>query len=111
MNKEETLNHYEYKQRMEILKKHLGAAYYKTGELHNAIDDAMEEYASSRAENLVRQGDSRPVQKPEDETECREPCDPQVGCPHCADYWARMEHEGFWRNGKWTDKGMREILE
>jgi hypothetical protein len=60
-------------------------------------------------ETVVMQGVPQPVQKPEEEIECQEPCDPQVGCPNCADYWARMEHEGFWENGKWTDKGMKEM--
>ena len=32
---------YKYKQRMKILAKHLGDAYYHTGELHGRIDDAM----------------------------------------------------------------------
>ena len=45
------------------------------------------------------------------ENRCREPCDPDVGCEHCADYWQRMEHEGFWdrRRRRWTPKGWREI--
>lgn len=47
-----------------------------------------------------------------DETDCREPCDPDVGCPHCAEYWQRMEREGFWdaERHRWTDRGWKEIV-
>lgn len=47
-----------------------------------------------------------------EEVECQEPCDPDVGCPHCAEYWQRMEHEGFWdrERHRWTDRGWKEIL-
>ena len=34
-------NHYLYKQRMSVLEKHLGSAFYKTGELHSKIYDAI----------------------------------------------------------------------
>ena len=52
---EKTLkNHYEYNQRMKVLEKHLGKAFYKTGELHNKIDDAiLEMLNSNRLEKLV----------------------------------------------------------
>ncbi len=43
---------------------------------------------------------------------CERPCDPNTGCPDCAEYWTRMEHEGFWDRSQhqWTDKGWREML-
>ena len=43
---------------------------------------------------------------------CGRPCDPDLHTECCADYWARMEREGFWnrREHRWTDKGWREIL-
>lgn len=43
---------------------------------------------------------------------CMKPCDPDVGCEHCAGYWERMEVEGFWDgpHHRWTDKGWREII-
>lgn len=44
------------------------------------------------------------------EQECGEPCPPDNTCDYCEGYWQRMEHEGYWRNGRWTNKGWREIL-
>ena len=35
-----------------------------------------------------------------EESECRQPCDPNVGCPECAGYWERMEREGYWDGKK-----------
>lgn len=48
----------------------------------------------------------------DEEPECQEPCDPDSGCPHCAEYWQRMEHGGFWDRDRhrWTNRGWREIL-
>lgn len=43
------------------------------------------------------------------EQECGQPCDPQLGNECCAEYWARMEREGFWNGSRWTEKGWREI--
>lgn len=50
-------------------------------------------------------------QEPE-EPECQRPCDPDLNTECCAEYWQRMESEGFWnrRGHRWTDKGWREIL-
>ena len=47
----------------------------------------------------------------QDEPICGDPCDPQSDdiCDDCIEYWRRMEAEGFWRDGCWTDKGMREM--
>ncbi len=47
----------------------------------------------------------------DEENECSKPCNPDLDRECCADYWARMEHEGFWhREGhRWTAKGWREI--
>ena len=48
---------------------------------------------------------------PEDQ-HCGNPCepgDPNI-CEECEAYWARMVEEGFWRDGEWTDRGMRDIL-
>ena len=47
----------------------------------------------------------------EDTEECQKPCHPDFGCRECAEYWARMAHEGFWDSEKhcWTDKGFREM--
>ena len=52
---------------------------------------------------------SQPV---EEESGCRKPCDPDLGCPECADYWQRMVNEGFWDMDRhhWTEKGWREII-
>ncbi len=46
-----------------------------------------------------------------EEENCQKPCDPSIGCGWCADYWARMEREGYWNTAKheWTAKGMREM--
>ena len=46
-----------------------------------------------------------------EEDECRKPCDPALNRGCCADYWARMEREGFWdsERHRWTDKGWKEI--
>jgi len=48
----------------------------------------------------------------EPENDCRQPCDPAVGCPHCAGYWQRMVSEGLWdrERGRWTDKGWSDIV-
>ena len=46
-----------------------------------------------------------------EESECGKPCDPDHACDECAEYWDRMEREGYWnRPGhRWTDKGWHEI--
>lgn len=46
------------------------------------------------------------------EHQCQAPCDPDVGCPECAEYWQRMEDEGYWdmEQHRWTEKGWNEIL-
>ena len=32
-------------------------------------------------------------------------------CADCqADYEERMIHEGLWKNGSWTEKGIREFM-
>ena len=41
--------------------------------------------------------------------ECGKPCPPDDTCDECAEYWQRMKSEGYWRDGRWTDKGWREI--
>lgn len=41
---------------------------------------------------------------------CAEPCDPESGCEACDSYWRLMERQGFWLDGMWTDRGMREML-
>ena len=48
----------------------------------------------------------------ETESDCRQPCDPNVGCGECADYWQRMINQGFWdqTRQRWTEKGWREIM-
>lgn len=51
-------------------------------------------------------------EQPEDEHHsCEQPCDPNLDCSACADYWARMVDEGFWNveHHRWTAKGWREI--
>lgn len=47
------------------------------------------------------------------ETQCQEPCDPDVGCELCAGYWRYMEHEGLWDRDahRWTDPAWRRILQ
>ena len=45
----------------------------------------------------------------EEESECGKPCNPAHACDECADYWQRMEREGYWGPKGWTDKGWREI--
>ena len=47
----------------------------------------------------------------ENDDTCQHPCDPDVGCPECADYWSRMEAQGFWDRDRhrWTDKGWHEM--
>ena len=46
----------------------------------------------------------------EDEATCGNPCAPDMACEACELYWQRMRDEGFWKDGAWTDKGMREML-
>jgi len=50
--------------------------------------------------------------KLEPENDCRKPCDHDVNCPHCADYWARMQREGLWDKDRhrWTEKGWNDIV-
>ena len=61
MTDEKTLkNHYEYNQRMKVLEKHLGKAFYKTGEIHNKIDDAILEVLES---NRLEEGWIKPIEK------------------------------------------------
>jgi hypothetical protein len=43
------------------------------------------------------------------EVECGRPCNPKNPCDECVEYWNRMEREGYWKDGRWTDKGWREI--
>jgi hypothetical protein len=47
-----------------------------------------------------------------DEERCTKPCDPDLHRACCADYWARMEWEGFWepRAHRWTERGWKELL-
>lgn len=47
-----------------------------------------------------------------DEDICREPCDPDTGCPQCAGYWERMVNEGLWdwERHKWTEAGWKNII-
>lgn len=47
-----------------------------------------------------------------DETECGRPCAPEAACDECAEYWHRMQTEGYWdrERHRWTDKGWREIM-
>jgi len=45
----------------------------------------------------------------EDENECGKPCPPWDTCEECAEYWQRMKQEGYWKDGRWTDKAMREM--
>ena len=46
----------------------------------------------------------------DDPVECGRPCPPYSVCEDCDDYWTRMVEEGYWRNGRWTEKGWKEIL-
>ena len=48
----------------------------------------------------------------EEDRICEEPCHPQSGCEHCAEYWQRMVAEGMWDDvkGRWTDAGWSDIL-
>lgn len=46
----------------------------------------------------------------EDAQVCSNPCDPSDPCEECAEYWDRMRREGFWTDGRWTEKGWREIM-
>lgn len=47
------------------------------------------------------------------EDDCGRPCGPLSRCTGCAEYWQRMEREGFWNTQKneWTEKGWREMEE
>ena len=46
------------------------------------------------------------------DNECQCPCDPESGCPECAEYWNRMVREGYWdlQKHRWTHKGWNEII-
>ena len=46
----------------------------------------------------------------EPEEVCQSPCAPTATCVVCYAYWQRMEAEGFWQDGRWTEKGWREIM-
>lgn len=50
--------------------------------------------------------------KADNENSCHQPCDPDVGCPDCQEYWNKMVSEGYWDKSRhrWTDKGWREIM-
>ncbi|MFA6358616.1 MAG: hypothetical protein WCY09_08180 [Candidatus Omnitrophota bacterium] len=50
------------------------------------------------------------AQELEEESNCQNPCHPDDNCPECQDYWDRMRSEGLWKNGGWTDRGMKEML-
>jgi hypothetical protein len=45
-----------------------------------------------------------------DGDECGKPCPPENPCDDCAEYWHRMEVEGYWdhNNHRWTEKGWGE---
>jgi hypothetical protein len=45
------------------------------------------------------------------EDDCGRPCEPDLNRDCCAEYWDRMEREGFWnrRGHRWTAKGWKEI--
>ncbi len=53
-----------------------------------------------------------PTDLNDEKSDCKQPCDPDVGCGECAGYWERMEDEGYWdrNNHRWTNKGWKEIL-
>jgi hypothetical protein len=42
--------------------------------------------------------------------DCGSPCPPSAACEECDPYWQRMRDEGFWADGRWTEKGMRETV-
>ncbi len=44
-----------------------------------------------------------------DDVRCGGPCPYGLACPTCEPYWTRMEIEGFWKNGEWTSKGIKEM--
>lgn len=48
-------------------------------------------------------------QADEDDDDCGRPCDPKLHTDCCAEYWQRMEAEGYWDGQRWTEKGWREI--
>ena len=51
-------------------------------------------------------------ERPEDEHHsCETPCDYNLRCSLCGDYWDRMVDEGFWsvERREWTNKGLREM--
>lgn len=43
---------------------------------------------------------------------CWKPCDPALHHECCAEYWSRMEREGYWDGPahRWTDRGWREFM-
>ncbi len=47
----------------------------------------------------------------DEESSCRQPCDPDVGCGECSAYWDRMVDGGFWNREqhRWTDKAWAEM--
>lgn len=53
---EETLKgHYDDQRRLSILKKHMGDGYYKTGQYHRDISEAMQEFATLHARKMARE--------------------------------------------------------
>ena len=40
---------------------------------------------------------------------CENPCPYGSACFICEGYWTRMEYEGYWKDGQWTDKGIKEM--
>ena len=52
-------------------------------------------------------------ERPEDEHHsCENPCDYNLICPLCSDYWDRMVDEGLWNveRHEWTNKGYKEFM-
>jgi hypothetical protein len=40
---------------------------------------------------------------------CEKPCVADSPCPNCMEYWNRIVSLGYWENGKWTDKAIKEM--
>ena len=45
-----------------------------------------------------------------DDIECGKLYLPSSAYDDYTEYWNRMLDEGYWQNGRWTEKGWKEIL-
>lgn len=75
-----------HKLRLKILEVNLGRYFYNTGELHNAISDAMEEYAQYKVNELNKSDVIKSVCIHKNETKVFRRQEVWFWCPDCDEY-------------------------